>query len=60
MPWTAADATNHTSHAHSAKAKRLWADVASKVLHETGDEGRAVREANAAVNRLNRARKAKD
>jgi hypothetical protein len=49
MPWTAKDAQRHTKKAKSNEASRQWAEVANKVLSETGDEGRAVREANAAV-----------
>lgn len=51
MPWTPRDATGKTKRARSPKAKRQWADVADRVLAKTGDEGRAVREANAAVKR---------
>jgi hypothetical protein len=49
MPWTPKDATRHTKKAKSAKAKRQWSDVADSVLTRTGDEGRAIREANAVV-----------
>ena len=51
MPWTPDDAPSHTKKAASVKAKRLWADVANKILEETADEGRAVREANAVIAR---------
>jgi hypothetical protein len=50
--WTPADATSHTKKATTAKAQRLWAEVANKVLEDSGDEGRAIREANAVVARL--------
>lgn len=49
MPWNPSDATRHTKKAKSPKAKRQWRDVANSVLKKTGDEGRAVREANGAV-----------
>jgi hypothetical protein len=49
MPWTPKDATRHTKKATSGIAKRQWSDVADSVLRSSGDEGRAVREANAAV-----------
>lgn len=43
MPWKPEDAKKH-----SKKAKpKQWAAVANKVLEKTGDEGRAVRTANA-------------
>lgn len=51
MPWKASDATGHTKKASSPKAKRQWSDVANSVLQQTGDEGRAVRAANAVVAR---------
>jgi len=49
MPWTAKDATRHQKKAKSPKRKRQWSKVANSILERTGDEGRAVRGANAAV-----------
>lgn len=49
MPWGPEDATRHDKKARSGVAKRQWSDVANSVLSRTGDEGRAVREANAVV-----------
>ncbi len=51
MPWTSEDAQRHTKKADTADLRRLWRDVANQVLEATGDEGRAVREANAVVAR---------
>jgi uncharacterized protein YdaT len=51
MPWTPDDAPSHTKKANTAKTRRLWAEIANKVLAETGDEGRAIREANAVIAR---------
>lgn len=51
MPWTPEDAERHTKLAKSPTAKRQWRDVANGVLKETGDEGRAIREANSVINR---------
>ena len=51
MPWTAEDAQRHTKKADNAKRQRMWAEIANSVLAETGDEGRAIREANAMVGR---------
>jgi len=49
-PWTPSNGpARHTKKAKSAKSKREWADVANSVLAKTGDEGRAVREANGVV-----------
>jgi uncharacterized protein YdaT len=49
MPWTIEDAERHTKKADSAKRQRMWAEIANSVLAETGDEGRAIREANSMV-----------
>lgn len=49
MPWSPADASAKTKKASTQRLKRLWATVANKVLAESGDDAKAVREANAAV-----------
>ncbi|MGH9735438.1 MAG: hypothetical protein ACRD8A_12720 [Candidatus Acidiferrales bacterium] len=49
MPWVPSDAQRHTKKARSSVAQRQWAHVADRVLQSTGDEARAVREANGAV-----------
>lgn len=49
MPWKPQDAQRHDKKAKSPKAQRQWSDVANSVLKATGDEGRAVREANGVV-----------
>lgn len=51
MPWTARDASSKTKKAKSPKAKRQWAAVADSELARTGNEGRAIRAANAVVKR---------
>jgi hypothetical protein len=51
MPWAPKDASAKTKKAKTPKAKRQWRDVANSVLAKTGDEGRAIREANAVVKR---------
>jgi hypothetical protein len=60
MPWGPQDATRHTKKANTAKKKRQFSHVANSVLQTTGDEGRAIREANAAVAGTARHRKAKE
>jgi hypothetical protein len=51
-PWTPEDGpTRHTKKANTPKKRRQWSDVANGVLAKTGNEGRAVREANAVVGR---------
>ena len=40
-----------THKANSCELKELWAKVANECLERTGDEGRAIREANAVVAR---------
>ena len=47
MPWQANDARRHTKKARGKEGE--WAKVANKVLKESGDEGKAIRVANAAV-----------
>lgn len=49
IPWIAKDAKAKTHKADTPKKSRQWADVADSVLAKTGNEGRAVREANAVV-----------
>jgi hypothetical protein len=49
MPWTDKGASRHTKKAKSPKRKMQWRKVANSILARTGDEGRAVRGANAAV-----------
>lgn len=52
MPWTPSDGpSRHTKKADTPEKKRQWAKVANSVREKTGDEGRAVREANAVVGR---------
>ncbi len=49
MPWQPDDAPRHDRKADTPHLRRLWSEVANKVLDDTGDEGRAIRIANAAV-----------
>lgn len=49
MPWTSRDAYRHTKKANSPSKQRQWAHVANSILESSGDEARAIREANAAV-----------
>lgn len=51
MPWTADDTERHTHKAKTPALQKLWAEVANETLQRAGDEGRAVREANAVVAR---------
>lgn len=51
MPWTPDDAERHTRKAATWELQQLWAKVANECLERTGDEGRAIREANAVVAR---------
>ena len=51
MPWSPSDAQAKTHNADTPELQRLWAEVANKTLEATGDEGRAIREANAVVHR---------
>jgi len=51
MPWVPNDAEDHTHKATTQLLKELWAKVANESLERDGDEGRAIREANAVVAR---------
>jgi hypothetical protein len=52
MPWKPEDALRHTKKAETDELRHIWAEIANKILAETGDEGRAIREANAVIARL--------
>jgi hypothetical protein len=49
MPWTPDDAERHTRKATTWELKELWAKIANECLERTGNEGRAIREANAVI-----------
>ena len=51
MPWNPQDAERHTHKATTLALQALWAKVANEALERTGDEARAIREANAVVAR---------
>jgi hypothetical protein len=51
MPWTPNEAERHTHKATTRELQELWAKVANEALERTGNEGRAVREANAVIAR---------
>jgi hypothetical protein len=55
MPWTSNDAEKHTHKATTSELQKLWAKIANEALERTGDEGRAIREANAVIARQARA-----
>jgi hypothetical protein len=55
MPWTSNDAEKHTHKATTSALQELWAKIANEALERTGDEGRAIREANAVIARQTRA-----
>ena len=49
MPYGPGDAKRHNKKATTPRLRRAWAEVWNKVHAATGDEARAFREANAAV-----------
>ncbi len=51
MPWKPSDASSKTKKANTPSKKRQWSDVGNKVLAKTGDDARAIKEANAVVAR---------
>jgi hypothetical protein len=48
MPWSTGDVDKHNAGLN-ARQKSLWVKVANEVLSNTGDDARAIREANATV-----------
>jgi hypothetical protein len=54
LPWLPEDAPRHDHKADTPHLRRLWSEVANNVLATTGDEGRAIRSANAMVARVRR------
>jgi hypothetical protein len=51
MPWTLESALRHTKKASTPAKRAQWASTANAVLKSSGDEGKAVRIANAAVSK---------
>jgi hypothetical protein len=50
MPWSSDDGpARHTKQANTPAKKKQWAETANAVRKKSGDEGKAVRVANAAV-----------
>jgi hypothetical protein len=54
MPWnTQGDVARHNKRAGKSKRKgKVWRKVANATLARTGNEGRAIREANAVAGRM--------
>ncbi len=52
MPWKPADADRHTKLADKHWKQVIWAHVANDALKDTGNEARAIKEANAVIKRL--------
>lgn len=52
MPWLDdADSLRHNKLAYG-RLGEIWRKVANETLERTGDEGRAIREANAVIDRV--------
>jgi len=49
MPWSMESAGKHTKKAGTPATKKQWASTANAVLEKSGDEGKAIKIANAAV-----------
>lgn len=49
MPWTASDAQGHSKKADTPEKQKRWATIANAALEDKGDEGYAIRVANAAI-----------
>jgi len=54
MPWKPSDAAGKTKKADTSKEKDVWSRVANENLKKNGNEGRAIRAANAAIRKMNR------
>lgn len=52
MPWTPKSFKSKHNKGLTAKQAKVASEVANQVLKKTGDEGRAIREGNAAANRI--------
>lgn len=59
MPWSPSDATRHNKSVKSAHGRDIWSSTANSVLAESGDEGKAIRIANAAANKYRAKRSSK-
>lgn len=57
MPWGLSDARSHTRAANTGHKKRVWSAAANSALKSGKSEGAAVRIANAAVNKVGKAKK---
>jgi hypothetical protein len=53
MPWKESDAPKKNKKAKSRRCKHAFAGASNSIFRKTGDEGRAVRGGNAAVNKCN-------
>lgn len=49
MPWTLSSGLKHTKKANTPAKKKQWASTANAVLKKTGDEGKAIKIANAVI-----------
>lgn len=52
MPWTPSDSSSKTHKANSPEKERVWASVANKALAKSGDDGSAIRIANAVISHM--------
>lgn len=52
MPWTEADAHRHNKGIDTPKKAEVWAKVANDTRARTKSDSQAIREANAAVDRM--------
>ena len=57
MPWKPSDAVWFTKLAKTRMLQALWAKVANKELEKHGDEGKAIRVANAVIKKRAEKRK---
>ena len=53
MPWGASDAKRFTKKANTPEKQSLWARIANQTLRKGGSGSSAIRQANAAIARIN-------
>jgi hypothetical protein len=55
MPWKDSEARGHTHQANTPKKKKVWREVANKLLRDGASDASAIRQANAVVGRMKKA-----
>jgi hypothetical protein len=51
MPWQPTDASKKTHKANTPRLRRMWSHIANGVLAKTGNDAKAIQEANGVIAR---------